>query len=49
MVEHPAVNRRDVGSNPTCGAQLMKHIGGEARERDLLGFFVYRGVAFKKN
>ena len=24
MVEHPAVNRRVVGSNPTCGAKQQR-------------------------
>ena len=27
MAEHPAVNRRVVGSSPTSGAKLFKHFG----------------------
>ena len=27
MVEHPAVNRRVVGSNPTSGANIIRRVG----------------------
>src|ERR1039457_7688400 len=33
MVEHSAVNRRVVGSSPTCGANLFKHLHAFDRAR----------------